>query len=72
MTFMHLKRCVEHSPIVPIPQQWLDSIDARIPPSLKESPESKQLLDELFQEISDDFHNVMVKHTGIISVFSCL
>uniref|UniRef100_A0A3Q4BIM9 Dynein axonemal heavy chain 12 n=1 Tax=Mola mola TaxID=94237 RepID=A0A3Q4BIM9_MOLML len=63
MTFMSLKRCVEHSPIVPIPQQWLDSIDARIPPSLKESPDSKKLLDELFQEISDDFHNVMVKHT---------
>lgn len=65
MNYMFLKRCVESRPFAPIQQQWLDAIVARVPPKLKESPETNKLLQELCKEVSDDFHNVIVKHTGI-------
>lgn len=65
---MSLKRCVERRTIATIPQDWLDSINARIPPHLKMSPDSEKLMEELIQEVTDDFHNVMVKDIGIFSV----
>lgn len=69
MNYMFLKRCVESRPFTPIQQQWLDSIDARVPPKLKESPETNKMLQDLYKEVSDDFRNVLVKHTGIICVW---
>uniref|UniRef100_A0A8C9Y9T2 Dynein axonemal heavy chain 12 n=1 Tax=Sander lucioperca TaxID=283035 RepID=A0A8C9Y9T2_SANLU len=65
MNYMFLKRCVENRPFAPIQQQWLDSIVARVSPKFKEGPETQKLLQELCKEVSDDFHNVIVKHTGI-------
>ncbi|XP_037628190.1 dynein heavy chain 12, axonemal [Sebastes umbrosus] len=61
--YMFLKGCVEKRPFAPIQQQWLDSIVARVSPKLKEGPEKNKLLQELCKEVSDDFHNVIVKHT---------
>ncbi|KAM4563453.1 dynein axonemal heavy chain 12 isoform 1-T1 [Odontesthes bonariensis] len=63
MNYSFLKRCVESRPFAPIQQQWLDSVVARIQPYLNGSPETNKLLQELCTEISDDFHNVIVKHT---------
>ncbi|XP_028438243.1 dynein heavy chain 12, axonemal isoform X1 [Perca flavescens] len=63
MNYMFLKRCVENRPFAPIQQQWLDSIVARVSPKFKEGPETQKLLQELCKEVSDDFHNVIVKHT---------
>lgn len=62
---MFLKQCVEKRSFAPIQQQWLHSIDSRISPKLKEGPETTKLLQELYKEVTDDFHNVIVKHTGI-------
>lgn len=64
MNFEFLKQCVESRPLHPIQHHWLDSIVSRIPPKLKDSPEFIKLLQELCTEVSDDFHNVLVKHTG--------
>lgn len=66
MNYMFLKQCVESRPVPPIQQQWLDSIDARVPPKLKESLETKKMLQELYKEVSDEFYNVLVEHTGIM------
>ncbi|KAG7518207.1 dynein heavy chain 12, axonemal [Solea senegalensis] len=63
MNFAFLKQCVESRPIPPIQQQWLDSIVSRVPPKLKDSPESNKLLQELCREVSSNFHSVLVKHT---------
>ncbi|XP_069580748.1 dynein axonemal heavy chain 12 [Brachyistius frenatus] len=63
MNYTFLKECVERRPFDPIQQQWLDSIVARVPPKLKERPQTKKLLQELCMEVSDDFHNVIVMHT---------
>uniref|UniRef100_A0A8C4EEV4 Dynein axonemal heavy chain 12 n=1 Tax=Dicentrarchus labrax TaxID=13489 RepID=A0A8C4EEV4_DICLA len=62
MDYMFLKkRCMESCPFVPVQQHLLDSIVARVPPKLKESPETKKLLQELCKEVSDDYHSVIVK-----------
>lgn len=71
MNYMFLKRCVESRPFVPIQPQWLDAIVARVPPKLKESPETNTLLQELCKEVSDDFHIVIVKHTGN-AIYLCM
>ncbi|KAE8293583.1 Dynein heavy chain 7 [Larimichthys crocea] len=63
MNYMFLKQCVEKRSFAPIQQQWLHSIDSRISPKLKEGPETTKLLQELYKEVTDDFHNVIVKHT---------
>ncbi|XP_054464751.1 dynein axonemal heavy chain 12 [Anoplopoma fimbria] len=63
MNYTFLKRCVENRPFAPIQQQWLDSIVARVSPKLKEGPETNKLLQELCNEVRDNFHNVIVKHT---------
>lgn len=72
MNYMALKRCVESGPYAPIQQQWLDSIVARVLPELKEGPDKKRLLQALCEEVCDDFHNVIVKHTGTAKYLSML
>ncbi|XP_068180564.1 dynein axonemal heavy chain 12 [Antennarius striatus] len=63
MNYTYLKRCVESRPYAPISQHWLDSIDSRIPSKFKKSPETNKLLQELYKEVSDDFHDVILRHT---------
>lgn len=65
MNYMFLKKCVESRPFPPIQQQWLESIVSRVPPKLKGRPKTSNLLQELCMEVSNDFHNVIVKHTGL-------
>uniref|UniRef100_A0A3Q3B332 Dynein axonemal heavy chain 12 n=1 Tax=Kryptolebias marmoratus TaxID=37003 RepID=A0A3Q3B332_KRYMA len=67
MNYSFLKRCIESRPYAPIQKQWLDSIVARVPPKLKESPEMNKLLQELCVEVSEEFHNVIVRHTFVKS-----
>lgn len=66
MNYTFLKQCVESRPFAPIQQQWFDSIISRVPPKLKERPKANNLLQELCIEVSSDFHNVIVKHTGAV------
>ncbi|XP_068600100.1 dynein axonemal heavy chain 12 [Brachionichthys hirsutus] len=63
MNYTFLKRCVESRPYAPISQSWFDSIESRMPSKFKKSPETKKLLHELYKEVSDDFHAVILKHT---------
>nr|XP_046251760.1 dynein axonemal heavy chain 12 isoform X2 [Scatophagus argus] len=63
MNYMFLKRRVESRTFAPVQQQWLDSINARVSLKLAESPQTNKLQEELFKEVRDDFHNVIVQHT---------
>lgn len=69
MKYSLLKSSVEKRPIAPIQQQWLDSIVPRVPDELKETPEMKKHLGELCVEVSEEFFNVVVRHTGKQIVF---
>lgn len=62
---MFQKQCVESRPVVPIQQQWLDAIVARVPPQLREGPGRDKLLQELCEEVSTDYLNAIVEHTGL-------
>lgn len=64
MNYMFMKQCVENRTFAPIQQEWLDSIDALIPAKLKKSPDASQVLQELYAKVTDEFHKVVVKHTG--------
>lgn len=68
MNYVFLRERVENSPFTPIQQKCLDSIGSRVPSKLKESPETQEMLKELNKEISDNFLEVIIKHTG--NVFS--
>nr|XP_057908676.1 dynein axonemal heavy chain 12-like isoform X2 [Doryrhamphus excisus] len=63
MNYIFLKQCIESRPVFPIPQHWLNSIDAKIPPKLKDSCQKNKILQELLREVTDNFHDVIVKHT---------
>ncbi|XP_006892348.1 PREDICTED: dynein heavy chain 12, axonemal [Elephantulus edwardii] len=62
LNYMHLKQCVESSPIVPIQQEWLDNILMLIPKSLKEGKEREELVESLISEVSSDFENSMKRY----------
>lgn len=64
MNYVFLRERVENSPFTPIQQKCLDSIGSRVPSKLKESPETQEMLEELNKEISDNFREVIIKHTG--------
>uniref|UniRef100_A0A3Q2YVI0 Dynein heavy chain linker domain-containing protein n=1 Tax=Hippocampus comes TaxID=109280 RepID=A0A3Q2YVI0_HIPCM len=63
MNRIFLRQCIESRPVIPIPQEWLDSIDGQIPPQLKDSPQKNKLLYQLLTEVSDNFHDVIIKYT---------
>lgn len=69
MNYTFMKRCVENRIFAPIQQQWLDSIDALIPGRLKKNPDANQLLQELYAKVTDEFHKVVVKHTGTLDLY---
>lgn len=68
MNYAFMKECVENRTSAPIQQQWLDSIDALIPAKLKKGSEASQLLEELYEKVTAEFQEVIVKHTGILDV----
>lgn len=63
MNYMFLKQCVESRPIVPIQQQWLDNMSSLIPPQLRLGPGRTELLEELCEEVRENFLSTMVRFT---------
>ncbi|KAJ8333348.1 hypothetical protein SKAU_G00422440 [Synaphobranchus kaupii] len=61
MTLSFLRQCVEQRPMVPMQQECLDSILTRIPLHLRQG--RHQLLENLCQEVREDFRSSMVQHT---------
>uniref|UniRef100_A0A3B4A2Y1 Dynein axonemal heavy chain 12 n=1 Tax=Periophthalmus magnuspinnatus TaxID=409849 RepID=A0A3B4A2Y1_9GOBI len=67
MNYAFLKKRVESGPFAPIQQECLDSITGRLLPELKNTTRTRVLLQELCTEVSEDFHNAIVKHTFVQS-----
>ncbi|XP_077462234.1 dynein axonemal heavy chain 12-like [Stigmatopora argus] len=63
LNYIFLKQCVESRPVTPIPKEWMESIEGQISPHLKDSQEKAKLLHDLLTEITDNFHDVIIKHT---------
>ncbi|RXM98274.1 Dynein heavy chain 12, axonemal [Acipenser ruthenus] len=59
MNYMFMRQCVESSPIVPIQQHWLDSMLRRVPAPLQQGPGRPELIQKLFQEVTQDFEEGM-------------
>jgi hypothetical protein len=55
---------VESREVVPIQQECLDSMLSRIACPLKQGPGQERLVQELCEEVREDFLKAMVKHTG--------
>nr|XP_061802869.1 dynein axonemal heavy chain 12-like [Nerophis lumbriciformis] len=69
MNYIFLKQCVESRPVTPFPQEWINSINGQIPSYLKDNPKKAKLLKDLFTEVSDNFHDVIIKHTARCETF---
>ncbi|KAG5839016.1 hypothetical protein ANANG_G00229870 [Anguilla anguilla] len=62
MNLSFLRQCVEQRPMVPIQQECLDSILTRVPLHLRQGSGQQELLENLCQEVREDFHSSMVQH----------
>lgn len=68
MNYAFMKQCVEKRKYAPIQQQWLESIDSLIPDKFKVCPDASRLLQELYAKVIDEYHKVVVKHSGTLDV----
>ncbi|XP_069795725.1 dynein axonemal heavy chain 12 isoform X2 [Narcine bancroftii] len=59
LNYLFMKQCVENSPVVPIQQQWLDSILTLVPFSLREGKIRAIMIHELIEEVTKDFEKSM-------------
>ncbi|XP_043934432.1 dynein axonemal heavy chain 12 [Protopterus annectens] len=59
INYLYMKGCVESTPVVPIQQEWLDSMLTLVPEKLREGKGRDVLLHDLLQEIRADFEKSM-------------
>ncbi|XP_026532204.1 dynein heavy chain 12, axonemal [Notechis scutatus] len=57
--YLFMKKCVESNPVVPIQQEWLISMLTLVPQSLMEGKDREKLVEELLNEITDDYEMSM-------------
>ncbi|XP_010136445.1 PREDICTED: dynein heavy chain 12, axonemal-like, partial [Buceros rhinoceros silvestris] len=57
--YLFMKKCVESNPAVPIQQQWLMSMLALVPQSLREGKDRELLAEELLGEIIRHYEKIM-------------
>ncbi|CAK8689424.1 unnamed protein product [Clavelina lepadiformis] len=64
--YMYMKKCVESGPVVPVQQEWLQSILEKIPQKLQTSKQQKEQINEILTEVKSDFETStrksMVQH----------
>jgi hypothetical protein len=65
LNYQFMKTCVECAPVTEIQQEWFDNILQMIPDRLKSDAYMKEVIDELFQEISVNFNQSMKKSMGM-------
>ncbi|NXF75625.1 DYH7 protein, partial [Sclerurus mexicanus] len=59
LDYLFMKQCVQSNPMVPIQQQWLQSMLALVPQSLMEGKDRELLTEELLGEIVRDYEKSM-------------
>lgn len=62
--YLFLKNCVESNPVVPIQQEWLDSMLTLVPDNLMEGKGRMKLVEELLAEITNDYEMSMKRYMG--------
>lgn len=62
--YLFLKKCVENNPIVPIQEEWLASVLTLIPPNLMEGKDRENLVEELLNEVTNDYEASMKRYNG--------
>ncbi|XP_058027873.1 dynein axonemal heavy chain 12 [Ahaetulla prasina] len=60
--YLFMKKCVESNPVVPIQQEWLLSMLTLVPQSLMEGKDREKLVEELLNEITDDYEMSMKRY----------
>uniref|UniRef100_A0A8C5SFB2 Dynein heavy chain 12, axonemal n=1 Tax=Laticauda laticaudata TaxID=8630 RepID=A0A8C5SFB2_LATLA len=60
--YLFMKKCVESNPVVPIQQEWLISMLSLVPQSLMEGKDREKLVEELLNEITDDYEMSMKRY----------
>lgn len=66
--YLFMKKCVESNPVVPIQQEWLLSMLTLVPQSLMEGKDREKLVEELLNEITDDYEMSMRRYMGKFSI----
>ncbi|XP_064606960.1 dynein axonemal heavy chain 12-like isoform X2 [Liolophura sinensis] len=61
LNYQYMKKCVQQSPIIPMQQEWFDNIISLIPPRLRLTSQLRDVIQELFEEVSTDFEGSMKK-----------
>ncbi|XP_064633435.1 dynein axonemal heavy chain 12-like isoform X2 [Lineus longissimus] len=61
LNYQFMKTCVESAPVTEIQQEWFDNILQMIPDRLKSDAQMKEVIAELFEEISVNFNQSMKK-----------
>ncbi|KAK7101380.1 hypothetical protein V1264_019769 [Littorina saxatilis] len=61
LNYQYLKGSVESGPVTPMQQQWAEHIIRMIPEHLRNKPELREVLNELFAEVHTNFNESMKK-----------
>ena len=65
LNYEFFRNCIEKVPVAPMQMEWFDEINCLIPNQLKSSPSMQQTLDELFDEIKNEFDRSMKAITSM-------
>ena len=68
--YQFLKKCVEIGPVTPMHQKWFNNILLLIPESLRAKKIFEEPINDLFNEIREDFNQSMKKSMGLFFIFS--
>ncbi|XP_061474275.1 dynein axonemal heavy chain 12 [Rhineura floridana] len=60
--YLFMKSCVESNPVVPIQQEWLDSMLTLVPQNLMEGKDRGKLVEELLAEVTNDYEMSMKRY----------
>ncbi|KAI7794029.1 dynein axonemal heavy chain 12 [Triplophysa rosa] len=60
--FLHLKECVELSPVAPFQPQWLEGMLARVSPQLQQGPGRQRLLEQICEEVKENYQKVIIQY----------
>ena len=75
LNYQYLKGSVESGPVTPMQQEWAEHIIKMIPEHLRNKPDLKEVLKELFMEVHSNFNDSMKKSMGeerAFNLFLCI
>ncbi|NXQ14506.1 DYH12 protein, partial [Peucedramus taeniatus] len=64
--YLFLKSCVQRNPMIPIQQQWLNSVLTMVPQSLMEGRDRELLTEDLLKEVVRDYETSMLRCVSLV------